>query len=127
MDNVIRAQLETKMDDIFKDLIKGDNIRNIAEWIMDFENYDHLIKSSEELITGYFIGYSASILHDIILDNKRNDKVSTRMEFIKQNNIQNKKSVVIIKINKKEVNLVRSIIKTRLPAIREEIIKALNI
>lgn len=127
MDTATRAQLEETMDKMVKDLIKGDNIRNIAEWIMEFENYDHLIKSSEELVIGYVIGYSARVLHDIILNRKGKDKVSKKMEFIKQNNIQNKEFVVILDVNIKEVDLVRSIIKSRLPEIREEIIKALNV
>ena len=129
MDNETRGQLEETMDKIVKDLIKGDNLRNIAEWITGFENYDHLIKSPQELVEGYIIGYTARVLHNTILERRPpNQKIIQRKaKQLEQNPSAPKIIEVPHNLHKKDVELTRSIIESRLPKIREEIDKALNV
>ena len=129
MDGATRAQLEETMDKLVKDLIKGDNIRSIAKWIEGFENYDHLIKSPEELVEGYVIGYVASVLHDEILERRPpNQKIIQRKaELLKQNPSLPKIIKVPHNLYKSDIDLTRNIIESRLPKIREEIYNSLNV
>jgi hypothetical protein len=133
MDNETRGLIEKELDQIIGRLNSEDSTKNIVEWIMNdlmdefSADYGQEIKSSEDLAIGYILGYLARVCHQIILDRKSKDKVKdiASSDAFKQS--KDKTFIINLKITKKDAREVREIIKPKIPKIREEVIRALNV
>jgi hypothetical protein len=130
MDKEIREQIEKEIDKGIKNLSKESSARSVTEWVLSdivgYLNKDFRseIKSAEELAVGYVLGYLGRLAHGIILEKKNQEKAKLILESIKDNKPLTKK--YYISVSKKETEEVREILHSRLPTIREEIVKALN-
>jgi len=131
-----REKIEKALDEIINNLSLDSSAVSISNWVMKDvvgfldKDFRSEIKSAEDSSVGYVLGYMSRMAHEIILNKKRAEKVSAIINTSRNKESTKIESVtkkVYIAVNKTETEDVRKILKARLPLIREEIIKALNV
>lgn len=137
MDDETRLAIEERIDELLHSLSREDSVKNIVDWIMDNlvgvseKTFRQEIKSAENIAVGYVAGYLASVCHQIIMQKKRPqkfDSVRSKIKNDKLSELEKTSKEIIVKVNvtNKEAKIVRELIQSKIPIIREEVIKALN-
>jgi hypothetical protein len=135
MDNETREEIVQTLDENIKSMSLEISVNSIVNWIMSdivglLKDYKNEVKSAEDLAVGYLLGYLSRNAHGIIADMKMRKKIDPILKSPEDKSKMvdtNKIHKVYISVSKSEIKVVREMLKARLPMIREEVIKALNV
>lgn len=139
MDAITKIVIEKSIDFSITQLNRKDALTNITDWFAKdvlvadmalFWTDKDFNELSEELAVGYVIGYLAKLSQDILLDRKWKEKVSgwtpiQVKEFTEMKDEEKEK--LRLRLNKQDIKEIREIIKPKIPLIRTEVNRALNI
>ncbi len=139
MDDATKISIEKSLDYSIKHLNRRKSLSKITDWFAKdllvadmalFWTDKDFNELSEELAVGYIIGYLANMAHDIVLDRKWREKVSwwtpaQVKEFAEMKDEEKEK--LRLKLSNQDIKDVREIIKSKIPVIRTEVNRALNI
>lgn len=139
MDITTKAIIEKMLDVSIKALGRKDSSSTITDWFAKdilvedmalFWTDKDFNELSEELAVGYIIGYLAKCSHDILLDRKWKEKVSkmTTAQIKELTEMKDEeKAKLLLKLNGRDVKEIREIIKPKIPLIRTEVCRAINV
>ena len=121
---------------MFDSAIENLNSKQITDWFLQDKSDWMLlergipISSPEDLGVGYVTGYLASAAHTKIRREKENKKIKGNIEKITGKKLTEDKETKkqrSHRLTKSELKEVRKMLKLRIPKIREEVNKGLNI